>query len=126
MLTQPDDRNLTSSDWLTHGVSLSLITLSQWKRAPSRLGRFGMTEARFDALLEAQGRACAICREPFEDQRPRIDHDHACWPVPPSGVSRSCGKCVRGLLCVRCNTWLGWMEKYDEPARAYLSRGRAA
>jgi hypothetical protein len=53
-------------------------------------------------------------------QRPRIDHDHSCCPVPLSGVSRSCGKCVRGLLCVRCNTWLGWLEKYAESARTYL------
>jgi hypothetical protein len=76
-------------------------------------------------MLEDQGHACAICREPFIEQRPRIDHDHNCCKVPPNGVSRSCGKCVRGLLCVRCNTWLGWMDKYGEMAKAYQAPGSA-
>lgn len=93
---------------------------ARWRRA-HKFSRFGITEEQFNQMLEAQGYACAICREPFGDQAPRIDHDHACCPVGPDGRSRSCGKCVRGLLCVRCNTWLGWMEKYGELVGVYLA-----
>ena len=32
----------------------------------------------------------------------------------------ACGKCVRGLLCLSCNTALGLIEHKYELARAYL------
>ena len=94
---------------------------ARWKRA-HRFARFGITEDEFKRLLEAQGHACGMCGEPFEDGQPVfIDHDHACCPVPPDGHPRSCGKCIRGLLCFRCNTALGYIEIYGEMARAYLA-----
>jgi hypothetical protein len=81
---------------------------ARWHRA-HKFVRFGITEDQFKQMLEDQGHACAICGRPFgEDERVCVDHDHKCCPVPSNGHARSCGKCVRGLLCVRCNTWLGW------------------
>lgn len=32
------------------------------------------------------------------------------------------GKCRRGLLCLRCNTGLGYVERMLDLARAYLER----
>jgi hypothetical protein len=59
--------------------------------------------------LKRQKDCCAICERPFAEmsdrRRPSIDHDHSCC----SGAT-SCGKCVRGLLCCRCNTMLGFIE----------------
>jgi hypothetical protein len=73
-------------------------------------------------LLKAQGYACGICQQPFEDgKRICIDHDHACCPLDSTGYAKACGKCTRGLLCVRCNTWLGWAEMYGELAKASLA-----
>jgi hypothetical protein len=92
---------------------------ARWNRA-HRFIRLGISEERFNELLEEQGDACAICREPFDDRRICADHDHSCCPAQPKSSAKTCGECVRGLLCVRCNTWLGWMEKYGERARAYL------
>jgi hypothetical protein len=58
-----------------------------------------------------------MCRTPFEDGQPIfIDHDHACCPDEKS----SCGQCVRGLLCLSCNTALGVIERKYDLARAYL------
>jgi hypothetical protein len=72
----------------------------------------------FDRLLEAQGHACAMGGEPFtEDSMIFVDHDHACCPKEKS----SCGSCVRGLLCLSCNTALGHIERKGDLARAYLA-----
>ena len=91
-------------------------TRRRWNQA-YRLSRYGLNQEQFDRLLQAQGYACAMCREPFENgQAIFIDHDHACCPDEKS----SCGKCVRGLLGLSCNTALGHIERKYEMARAYL------
>jgi Recombination endonuclease VII len=83
----------------------------------NKLLRYGLTRELFDGLLAAQGNACGMCRTPFgEDQPVFIDHDHACCPAERT----SCGRCVRGLLCLSCNTALGHIERKYELARAYL------
>jgi hypothetical protein len=81
-----------------------------------KLQRYGLTQELFDQLLEAQANACGMCRTPFEDQLVFIDHDHACCPAEKT----SCGTCVRGLLCLWCNTALGHIERKYDQARAYL------
>lgn len=61
-----------------------------WRR--SHLKRhYNMTIEEFDALVVAQGNACAICRE---EKKLVVDHDH------------DSGK-VRGLLCHSCNIAVG-------------------
>jgi hypothetical protein len=87
-------------------------------RSKYRLSRYGLTRQMFDRLLEAQGHACAMGREPFtQDSMIFVDHDHACCPREKS----SCGRCVRGLLCLSCNTALGHIERKGDLARAYLA-----
>lgn len=95
----------------------------RWSRA-TRLRRYGLSQEQFDRLMESQGNACGMCHEPFKGgQRMCIDHDHACCPDD----QRSCSECVRGVLCLRCNTTLGHIEGLGEAAKAYLYRhlGRA-
>lgn len=68
-----------------------------------RAKKFGTTEERLSEIHHAQGGACAICKRPEgEDRSLAVDHDHSCCPE-----NRSCGKCIRGLLCSACNTGLG-------------------
>lgn len=74
-----------------------------------RLYSYHITARDFHELLERQGGVCAICgRKPPEFH---VDHDHSCCPER----KRSCGNCVRGLLCPDCNGALGLMN--DDPAR---------
>lgn len=78
--------------------------------ARQRQYRWGMTEAEMAALLARQGGGCAICRaaEPGGRGAWHVDHDHTCCPsYSKGGKARTCGRCIRGLLCTRCNVGLG-------------------
>jgi hypothetical protein len=90
----------------------------------SKLKRYGLTQETFDRLLEKQGYACGMCHEPFGEEQPVfIDHDHTLGCHP--GEKQACDKCRRGLLCLRCNTALGYIERHGELARAYLGSRHA-
>lgn len=74
------------------------------KRKAAYLRRFGITEEQRDAMLAMQGGVCAICLGDSPNGPSWCtDHDHSCCPEK----ARSCGKCIRGILCFRCNTLLG-------------------
>lgn len=88
------------------------ITRTEWARANkektqqhTRYHRYRLREEDYLALIEKQNGLCAICEEPFEGT-PHVDHDHSCCPYG----GPTCGKCVRGLLCRRCNTFVGFVE----------------
>jgi hypothetical protein len=74
----------------------------RWKLAE----RFGITPEQYDALLAYQGGVCAGCGTDAckTGRRFAVDHDHTCCP-PNRGsqTAGACGKCVRGILCLRCN-----------------------
>lgn len=70
--------------------------------------------------LDEQGGGCAVCGvKPDPNRFFSVDHDHSCC----SGT-RSCGGCVRGLLCMRCNLEVGFIERKDwlERAQSYLEK----
>ncbi len=70
----------------------------------NRTKRTGVTPESYDAMLTTQNNVCAICGEvDHNDRSLAIDHDHTCY----HNGQKSCVKCIRGLLCLRCNTGLG-------------------
>ena len=85
-------------------------------RAPLRRTSHGLTPGERVALVSAQGGACAICGRLGE--RLQLDHDHRHCPG-----KTGCRRCIRGLLCGRCNTALGRIGDHLIPRLiAYLSR----
>ena len=72
-------------------------------RYAARLKQYSLTEADYQLMLEVQNFACKACKSPFLQEVPCIDHDHLCC----LGTGFSCGQCIRGLLCHRCNRALG-------------------
>ena len=86
----PERRKAIQDAWRTRNPTRVRENWMRWK--------YGMTLAEFDAVLDGQGMACAICRA--TDMAWCIDHDHK------TGV-------VRGILCRRCNLTLSGFQ--DDP-----------
>jgi len=74
---------------------------------------YGITPEQYEMLLLNQKGKCAICPIVLDKSTrktfPCVDHNHACCP---SG--KSCGKCIRGLLCARCNSAIGLFNESIE------------
>lgn len=77
-----------------------------------RIPKYGISPTTFLKLLEEQSGVCFLCEEPEtkinksgQVRALSIDHDHRCCPG-----GKSCGKCIRGLLCHECNLFLGKIE----------------
>jgi len=70
---------------------------------------YGLENGEFLSIIEKQGGGCAVCRVKLDPKSrlTHIDHDHSCCP---KGPKRKCGKCVRGVLCQRCNHIVGNLE----------------
>lgn len=105
------------------------------KRITQTAWAYSLTTKDIERLLDEQNHRCAICLDSFGglDSRPYfIDHDHTCCDYHRTDngapVSKSCGKCVRGLLCRACNTGVSAFK--DSPdvlraATAYVEQLRA-
>lgn len=80
---------------------------------------YGISLSQYELMLEAQGNGCAVCGGLTKDGRPlAVDHDHGCCPG-----QRTCGRCIRGLLCGECNLGFGYFNddvRRMEVAIAYL------
>ena len=64
--------------------------------------KYKITLEIYNNKLKEQGGVCAICGGLNSDRPLAIDHDHSCC-----AGEYTCGNCLRGLLCGRCNTGLG-------------------
>lgn len=105
--------------------SLKKNDIEGWKRLCRKRtlkSVYGLTLEEYDRILDNQGGVCAICHQPPGSVPLCVDHDHSCC----SG-GRSCGKCVRGLICRDCNEMLGHADDNIDRIRMaieYLNRAR--
>jgi hypothetical protein len=100
-----------SKEWLRNnpGKAPAYQRKSLLKRA------YGLTEEEYDKRVEAQDNKCDSCGGPPTmtgggTLRLVVDHDHSCCPG-----TKSCGKCVRGLICAKCNFAAGYLD--DDPEK---------
>jgi hypothetical protein len=85
--------------------------IRQTKRNQWLFHNFKRTPEWYEETLASQGGHCALCDSiPASDRRFQVDHDHNCCPTDKTH-RKTCGKCVRGLLCEACNTELGSLER---------------
>jgi hypothetical protein len=69
-----------------------------WRYRKDTLKNYNLTLEQFFNIVQSQESGCAICGV-CPDENLCVDHNHKCCPEK----SRSCGKCIRGLLCQDCN-----------------------
>ena len=77
--------------------------------------KYGITEAEYNKMANAQHGVCGLCGRPPKTRSLSVDHDH--------GTGR-----VRGLLCYNCNRRLiGRFRRPDlfRKAAEYLERKKA-
>lgn len=96
--------------WHRANHARSLENKRKWK-----LALHGLNDDQKAAMLRQQSNGCAICAEPLDMQKARVDHCHTT-------------RAVRGLLCHWCNVGLGHFSDSPATLRAaadYLERTAA-
>lgn len=68
--------------------------------------RYDIDIKEYNRLFEKQHGKCAICFKPQTYKKLAVDHNHKCCPR-----KKSCGKCIRGLLCDKCNIAIGFLDE---------------
>lgn len=81
-----------------------------------RCRTYNITSDDFEQMMVSQGFTCKICPATISERWSHIDHNHDCC----SG-GRSCGKCIRGILCPDCNIGIG---KFKESPELLLSASK--
>jgi hypothetical protein len=77
------------------------------RKHSSLIAKYKISINQWESILESQNGRCAICNEISE--RLCVDHNHSCCPS-----QKTCGKCIRGILCDTCNRALGLMKDNPE------------
>ena len=122
-----DKRYEWHKEWRTkNAAKLSADAKERYAKNPRRQKsatlkyKYGITYDDYERMLEEQGGGCGICgtKEPGGRGKFHVDHDHTCCPA-----EKTCGKCIRGLLCHGCNTKLIHFESnWKERAVNYLNK----
>jgi len=68
---------------------------------------YGIEPEDYERMLAAQHGGCALCGSgPGPRRNLPVDHDHVTGRI-------------RGLLCVPCNSRLGWLERHEAAIVSY-------
>lgn len=92
-------------------ISFTALIKRREKRVETLIKRYNLSLDEYELILKKQNYKCGICKIDRGNKNVEhlfVDHDHKCCPG-----RFSCGKCVRGLLCDKCNRGGGFFN--DDP-----------
>lgn len=78
--------------------------------------RYNMTARDYDIMLKKQNYKCLCCSKKHSKSKLHVYHNHSCCPG-----HKSCGKCIRGLLCNGCNAAIGHLKEDVKIAKKVVS-----
>lgn len=93
------------------------VSCQSWVKRDGYLKRtYGIDTEKYEQMLEKSGGGCYICGKTQEENGKylAVDHDHSCC----NDGRKSCGKCIRGILCDICNRAVGLLKDNPENAMA--------
>lgn len=106
-----DERNEYRAKWARDHRFKNYADAREYEFA-REMKKYGTTIEWYKDRLIAQNGLCALCEHLSHHhgtiQRLQVDHSHECCDVK----TKSCGKCLRGLLCADCNILLSYLEKF--------------
>jgi hypothetical protein len=70
----------------------------------------GISVVEYESLAKKQNYLCALCGK-SDNKRLAVDHDHDSPCIKVHGPKQMCKKCIRGLLCHRCNVNLTMIDE---------------
>jgi len=114
-----EERDQYRAEWAQDDRS-SKIDKYRLREFAREMKKYGSTiDGYRDKLVEQDG-VCALCRHLSYHrgklQRLQVDHNHDCCDLK----TKSCGKCLRGLLCADCNIKLSYFERFLSNAESAI------
>lgn len=94
-------KNVATFDGLAYRCMRCISEYAKERAYSLRTHRHSISQEQIEELMRSQAFKCAICG--VCDVNLHIDHDHVCCP----NGNKSCGQCIRGMLCPFCNKMLG-------------------
>lgn len=105
-----EERNEYRANWAKMDRVENIVAYHERELARD-MKKYGTTVEWYRDRLIAQCGVCALCNHLSHHhgtiQRLQVDHNHKCCDLH----TKSCGKCLRGLLCADCNLLLSYLEK---------------
>ena len=105
--------------WQFAAHVLASLRDQECQRVGKLMCTYKLTPEDLERMWEEQGGECGLkCGDSLELKDTHVDHDHECCPG-----KKSCGQCVRMLLCQKCNVALsekarwripGWVDRATE------------
>src|ERR1700741_3878738 len=106
LITKDIDQFWSKRSKCIHCSKLDYLDNIDQEKSRKLIYYYRITLIEYEELLVKQNGRCKICpNTPKTAGTLVVDHSHSCCPG-----RRSCGKCIRGLLCSACNTAIGLLE----------------